>query len=124
MVTLKCKVLPLDTCGKITGGEARELELSLYNGDDLAAISTYTLFRMFISRDDGGTLIVPNASFTIVDDGVDADLLGRLDLALVPADTELFRRGENIQFMIEATDASAAKTYYWGCFDEVCNPII
>lgn len=123
MDSLKAKTLPLDTCGSLTAGDERTLQMTLFDGSAEKAISTYTNFRLLARREDDGTLIVPNASFTLVDDGLDPSLLGRLNLALVASDTQLIRRGKNVQFMVEATDAGGLKTFFWGCFDEVRDAI-
>lgn len=124
MDTFKAKTLPLDTCGALTAGDARTLQLTLFEGCQKKAISTFTAFRLLARREDEGTLIVDNSSFTKVDDGIDPATLGRLDLVLSSVNSGLVRRGRGVQFMIEAIDANSLKTFFWGQFDEVRDAII
>lgn len=121
MDSLKACINP-EGCGYLTAGDQVTLQLTLKNGDVPVEIASATNFQTLIPANHGGTVVLPTGSHTIVEDGVDESLNGRVNLALSATQMAAVRRGRKVQFMTLVTIGGVALTY-WGVLDEVREPV-
>lgn len=120
MDTLKACVNP-ESCGYLTAGDLLTLQLTLKkNGEPFTPLAGAT-FQTMIPAFYGGTLSLPTGSHTIVEDGVDEFLNGRVNLALTAEQSAAVKRGRKVQFITVVTLGGQALSF-WGELDEVREP--
>lgn len=125
MDTLKAKLTTDDSAGYLTLDEAKSFDVTLYNEDTKEPLSGLTTpsWETTILAEDGGTIVIANAAHTILDDGVDTDLLGKVRITATLAQMKRIRRGKRVNFQVKLTVAGPSVKTYWGQIDEVREPI-
>lgn len=126
MDTLKAKIAPVDQSGYLTANEQKDLFLFLYNGETAEAINALAgpTWETSIVAEDGGVIIAANAAHTVLDDGVDTTLRGKLKLVLTAAQFKRLKRGREIAFAVKLSQTTPSVKTYWGKIDEVREGII
>ena len=124
MDTLKAKLTTDDSAGYLTLDEAKSFDVTLYNEDTKEALNALASpsWETTILAEDGGTVIIPNASHTILDDGT-AALQGKVRISATLAQMKRFRRGKRVNFQVKLTVTGPTVKTYWGQIDEVREPI-
>lgn len=124
MDSYKAKFAELDPPqnGYLTKGEARVLSLTLSVNDSPVDISGVDTFE-FSCQGSEATIVIPTTDIDLIDDGVDPDLLGRIDVNVAADVSDKILSQRYGAFMVKAITDSEP-TIYWGNFDEVREPIL